>query len=304
VAQLDSEINRLNRLKISYQTLKASIEASKYPFEKLAEPAVNQAAEVTALNSKFQALYEAQGQLNEQTSIVAREITPQAKDQKRGETAYTDALKKLKTARSDLATAIEADKKSHSDWTKYNTAHLNGMIMSLADIFEPGGLQANDIADENKTQYTQYLDGQIAIIDSQLTKLADVKKEREGANAFKVPVITGAESDANSNGTAYAKDGDEKALDIFTKTQEAGGAGAPAGDDSSNPWTTISASFSAEDQQSKDTTSSWGMSVGGGAGWGLWSVGGSYSHDQSSRYAGQRMSSPATSRQEIDAPVQ
>jgi hypothetical protein len=249
-------------------------------------------------------LYEAQGKLNHQTSVVATKTTPEAKDEERDKQPYKDALTALNTARRNLAAQIEADQKSHSDWTKYNTANLTGMKMSLADIFEPSGLQANDILAENKASYTEYLNGQITIIESQLTKLAEVKKEREGTNPLKIPVITGAESDQNSNGTAFAKDGDEKALAIFTKASETEGTAATGGGESSNPWTTISASFSAEDQQSKETTSSWGMSVGGGAGWGLWSVGGSYSHDQSKRYVGERMYSSAILRQETNAPAQ
>ncbi|KAK0741578.1 hypothetical protein B0T18DRAFT_307044, partial [Schizothecium vesticola] len=47
-----------------------------------------------------------------------------------------------------------------------------------------------------------------------------------------------------------------------------------------DPWTTISASFSASDQKSTAYSKEWGMSVGGAAGWGLWSVGGSYAHSQ------------------------
>lgn len=147
----------------------------------------------------------------------------------------------------------------------------------------------DQILGQAKTDFVTYLDSKITYIDTQLQNLATVKTAREGSNPMKIPVITNAESDADGHGTSFANDGDENALAIFTPTSTPDATTTPAGgDDSSNPWTTISASFSAEDQQSTSTTSSWGMSVGGGAGWGLWSVGGSYAHDESQRYVGDK----------------
>ncbi|KAH8650430.1 hypothetical protein BGZ61DRAFT_545785 [Ilyonectria robusta] len=48
-----------------------------------------------------------------------------------------------------------------------------------------------------------------------------------------------------------------------------------------NPWTTITFSYSASDVSNHSKESEWGMKVGGSVGFGLWSVGGSYSHDES-----------------------
>ena len=116
------------------------------------------------------------------------------------------------------------------------------------------------------------------------------------------PVITGAVSPGegadgpdtggvSTTGTVFAPIGSELAAPVFglttaipTSTDDSN-SNLPVAGTASDPWTTIKLSYSAANQSSTATTSSWGFSVGGGFGWGLWSVGGSYAHDQTQKYA-------------------
>jgi hypothetical protein len=49
-----------------------------------------------------------------------------------------------------------------------------------------------------------------------------------------------------------------------------------------DPWTKITYSFSATDQKTHMDQSSWGFSAGASVTFGLFSAGGSYSHEESS----------------------
>ena len=49
-----------------------------------------------------------------------------------------------------------------------------------------------------------------------------------------------------------------------------------------DPWTKITVSFSADDQERHTDQSSWGFNAGASVSYGLFSAGGSYSHDESS----------------------
>jgi hypothetical protein len=88
----------------------------------------------------------------------------------------------------------------------------------------------------------------------------------------------GATSDKPS-GNNVAAAGYELANPIFGITAPGSTTTAPPAAD---PWTKISASFSASDFKTSTDTSSWGMSAGASLGFGLFSAGGSYSHDETS----------------------
>lgn len=145
----------------------------------------------------------------------------------------------------------------------------------------------------SKQSLGKWLDTTIATIKSQVKALTD-KRDQTFGGAFaaqSAPAIVGGHTDDNNNGTDVAAPGSELSDPLFgvQPPPDQPTSGGPAAADptlpqagtESDPWTTISASFSAQDQSSTATSSSWGTSVGGGAGWGLWSVGGSYSHEQS-----------------------
>ena len=126
----------------------------------------------------------------------------------------------------------------------------------------------------------------ISTIDLQVQSLNDKRAAKLGSFPVTLPVIADAsvEDDEEDGATDLAPPGAELADDMFMLPPPTEGTGVPAAGSVSDPWTTITASFSASSQTSSSDTSSWGFSVGGGAGWGLWSVGGSYAHDQSQRY--------------------
>ena len=101
---------------------------------------------------------------------------------------------------------------------------------------------------------------------------------------YELPVIIGAHAEGDpeqddSFGNDVAPPDAEYAKPIFDIPRPdalpVGGMG---------PWTTISFSYSAQDQAQDEFASSWGMKVGGGVGFGLFSAGGNYAHDQSSQY--------------------
>ena len=166
-------------------------------------------------------------------------------------------------------------------------------------------------------QVKDWVKGKKETIAAQLEKLRKLREEKARASPVPLPVITGARAPQDANdkktlsATLVAPEGSELANPIFgIKKQETPATAAPtstggtttpattgggarplpppsATDDAAaaaemaDPWTTISFSYSAADQKSATNESSWGMKVGGSVGFGLWSVGGSYSHDES-----------------------
>jgi hypothetical protein len=84
-----------------------------------------------------------------------------------------------------------------------------------------------------------------------------------------------------ASGNDLAAPGSELANPIFGVSPFGSDTPPPL---SADPWTKITASFSASDQDSLYEKSSWGFSVGaGGSFFGLFGGGGSYSHDESTR---------------------
>lgn len=133
---------------------------------------------------------------------------------------------------------------------------------------------------------SKWLDGTIATIGDQISALQAKRADKLTTQPIKVSAIASGVAEKDATGTIVAADGSELADPLFdvpppSSAAASGGGTTPAAGSESDPWVTISASFSATDQKSTADSSSWGMSVGGGAGWGLWSVGGSYAHDES-----------------------
>ena len=103
---------------------------------------------------------------------------------------------------------------------------------------------------------------------------------------FNIAPITSANppgADGNEGSSnELASLGSELASPIFGVTPPQDRPPAPSTSaGAADVWTHISASFSASDQKSTLKNSSWGMSASARFGWGLWSAGGSYSHEQS-----------------------
>lgn len=155
---------------------------------------------------------------------------------------------------------------------------------------------------KSQTAIRSWLNTTLARTRDNVAKLEKLREQKMEKQPPRATVIADASADAASGagteGTEVAVAGDENphprfgiaqpstdsnsAVAIANSTPATATTTLPQAGSTSDPWVAIKASFSAQDQSSTSTSSSWGMSVGGGAGWGLWSVGGSYSHDQSS----------------------
>lgn len=136
----------------------------------------------------------------------------------------------------------------------------------------------------NQEMTAAWLSAQIDTVTDQRQQLEDKRDALLKDNGSTIPVVTGAqekdEGGAQSSGTDVAPDGAQYANPIFgTKGLPSTPGDSPTTNDA---WTDIDFSSSSQDQTQTTDTSSWGMSVGGSVGWGLWSAGGNYAHDQSS----------------------
>ncbi|KAK6000890.1 hypothetical protein QM012_002973 [Aureobasidium pullulans] len=246
--QITTEINRLTRLKASYQALQDATKDG-YPG----------APPVTAEEKK------------EVDSDVAEALAALLKAQTA--LARSPADKGLETTvnekRLALSTAQQAQSRTDDALNKFNMA--NG-----------------DEANQKAT--AAWLAVQTATGDNQLQQLNDKRDALLQTRPSTIPVVIGAHAEGDKRvgdggtGTDLAAPDAKYANPIFgtsgdPTSKSDGSASKPTTD---NPWTDMSFSFSAQGQQKASDESSWGMSVGGGVGWGLWSAGGSYSHDQSS----------------------
>ncbi|KAL1844760.1 hypothetical protein VTK73DRAFT_1845 [Phialemonium thermophilum] len=266
--QLDAEIGRLQRLQTSYQVLQSvttGADKSTYPIANAdsAKPSVDLDAAQTKLRGAFKDLYDAEAKMNNETAVLRSKKTDDERKTFASSKEYTDAVSGLATARAELAATIKTDTETRAAWNKYNMARLQG---------------------DAKDSMSKWLDGTLETISEQITALQAKRADKLRTQPVKISAIETGVAQEGDSGTLVAAEGTELAKPLFrvTPATSAAGTDAPAAAGSeSDPWVTISASFSAVDQQSTATTSSWGMSVGGGAGWGLWSVGGSYAHDES-----------------------
>ena len=263
--QIDAEIERLQRLKISYDVLNdLTLSAtSTYPVSDStkAKPTTTETTADTDLSNKFKALYNAEAELATKDAQISLDDAAKA-ESSRATPDYATAVTKVHDARKALDAEIKTEMKNHSDWTKYNIASMDAAA---------------------KDSMTAWLNQKKAAIADQIAKLENAKTAKRATQPVRVPAIADADTEDGKSGTIIAAEGSELADPLFKIKVPADyvGEGIPEAGSESDPWTTISVSYSAEDQRSTSSTSSWGMSVGAGFGYGLWSVGGSYAHSQS-----------------------
>jgi hypothetical protein len=126
----------------------------------------------------------------------------------------------------------------------------------------------------------------IGNVDDQLGKLRSIATQLSGSSITAIVNAHGstpqgdAKTDPNAtSGNDMATENAELALPIFGVTPPGSNTVASIPLD---PWTKITFSFSATDQKTHTDQSSWGFSAGGSVGFGLFSAGGTYSHDESS----------------------
>ncbi len=122
-----------------------------------------------------------------------------------------------------------------------------------------------------------------ADVDDQIGKLEQLAKGK--ASQGIIPIV-----DAHSAGGDPKKtSGNDLAAPRAELASPLFGVAVPPGTDaadtpsSSDPWTKINLSFSATDLKTRSDQSSWGFSASAHVGFGFFSAGGSYSHDESTR---------------------
>ncbi|KAK5163218.1 uncharacterized protein LTR77_010804 [Saxophila tyrrhenica] len=303
IDQLDGEIERLNQLRISYLTIATAmgmtvdaqnnvtaVDATKatypLPAADATEPTKPSAADGT-LQTAYQGTYTAQ-------AVLAGAMKKaQAAGKTPADILEDDAVKTatttLNTSRANLAAAVDTHRQAAADWTKWASSTMTD--------------------DTSKKAISGWMHQTLMTLQSNVSKLEQARTKKMASQPPGPTVIAsatagkGSGNDGVPDGTVAAVAGDENPNPVFGVGPNASGASTtpgaagsdpntlPQGGTASDPWTSIKCSFSAKDQSSTASTSSRGFSVGGGAGWGLWSVGGAYSHDQSSSDFSSDMSS-------------
>ncbi|KAF5715826.1 hypothetical protein FGLOB1_2863 [Fusarium globosum] len=113
-----------------------------------------------------------------------------------------------------------------------------------------------------------------------LKSLRVAKARDDTNNATSVPVLVSTTAPAENNGepagTTLAARSSEMANPVFKSPSD-----QPLTAQDADPWTNIIFSYSASDVSNHSKESEWGMKIGGSVGFGLWSVGGSYTNDES-----------------------
>ncbi|KAM6513149.1 hypothetical protein FALCPG4_015616 [Fusarium falciforme] len=277
LAQLDSEIARLESLLESYKSADTLVKEKDengnklYPVAGATKPKANLEDTKKAVADNLSALYKVQATLS-----GAKYNLEQLQGDKDSEpTAIGEAEKRVKeaqeavaAAQKNLKAAEDADHAARQSWNEYNRMVLDDT--TLADA-------------ENWFRTKQ------DTIQKELTRLKTLRTSKAEKNPVEIPVISGVtapngdEDKDTPNGTALATKGSELANPVFKSPAAPGGNGAQptASAEDADPWTTITFSYSASDVSNHSKESEWGMKVGGSVGFGLWSVGGSYSHDES-----------------------
>ncbi|KAK0105142.1 hypothetical protein ONS95_004459 [Cadophora gregata] len=272
LAQLDSEIARLESLKDSYKSAQDLLGDGTgkpvYPVANAVAPTTNREDSKKAINDNLALLYKAQASLS-----GAQYNLEQKPDDDGLKKAVTEAQAAVSKAQGDLRTAEATYQSVLGAWNEYNRMVLTGAAL---------------------TDAKNGLGSRMSKIDGELTKLNALRVSKLKDNPADIPVISGVSApapdsagtpDAAPGGTDLAAPGSDLANPIFNDTR--GGSGGGSGQqkttsaEDADPWTTITFSYSASDVSNHSKESEWGMSVGGSVGFGLWSVGGSYSHDES-----------------------
>ncbi|KAF5678616.1 hypothetical protein FHETE_1168 [Fusarium heterosporum] len=260
LAQLESEIARLESLQESYkqaQTLVTPEPGGKprYPVSGAIQPTKTTKETQDAVAEKLNELYGAQAAL---AGAKYNYDNGSAADKDKLKEAVEAAQKAVSEAQKGLREAENDDQGVRQAWSEYNRMVLEG---------------------NTYTDAINWLESKQKTIGGELIRLKKLRTEKAQSSPLDIPVITGVsapEGDDKSvpSGTTLATKGSETANPIFQAPAQSGSA------EDADPWTTITFSYSASDVQNHSQESAWGMKVGGSVGFGLWSVGGSYSHDE------------------------
>ena len=266
LAQLDNEIARLESLSESYTSAETLVkkEPTEYPVTDATAPTVDLKALKDTVADKLSGLYKAQAALS-----GAKYNLEQLQGTKDPEEAK---VKEAQAKVEGIQTAVAEAQKALKDAEK---AEENA-VRSLNE-FKKMVLDGPALDDTKKWFGTR-----LATIHKELEKLKTLRADKAQKNPVEVPVISGATAPEDPKakdppkGTDLATTGSVLANPIFKSPAPPGGASA----DDADPWTTITFSYSASDVSTHSHESAWGMKVGGSVGFGLWSAGGSYAHDE------------------------
>ncbi|KAF5636934.1 hypothetical protein F25303_8137 [Fusarium sp. NRRL 25303] len=278
LGELDSEIARLTTLASSYTAAQELIKDHKYPADtSTTPPAIKQptAPQVSdaekALEASLSTLYTAEGSSGGVQPPPAPTGQTEADN---SSTGLTPAQKTLAAARAALFKSQQARDQSAAEWDSYDMATMQG---------------------DAATQVSTWITAKQNVITKQLAALTTLRATKAASCPPTVSIITGATApDATDpisvGSTTVAPQGSEYANPVFGINRDGTlNTDKPATSSSktqgqndamdSDPWTTISFSFSAADRNKVANSKDNGFSTGGSFGFALWGAGGSYSHD-------------------------
>ncbi|KAF5625200.1 hypothetical protein F25303_11408 [Fusarium sp. NRRL 25303] len=264
LAQLDSEIARLESLLRSYELAKSLVDVGKdaklqYPVTGATQPSQSLQDTKKQVEAAMSKLYEKQAALAGATYNLQQS---KPADQDKDKEEVRKAQDEVRTAQAELQAAQGQNETNRQAWNEYNQ-----MVFT-----EDTKKDALNWFDKKETTIKQELD--------RLKSLRVAKAGDDTNDATSVPVIVSATAPADDNGepagTTLAARGSEMANPVFKSPSD-----QPPTAQDADPWTNITFSYSASDVKNHSTESEWGMKVGGSVGFGLWSVGGSYAHDES-----------------------
>ncbi|KAG9506423.1 hypothetical protein J7337_003406 [Fusarium musae] len=274
-----SEIARLNALSDSYTAAQALIKDGKYPVATSTKPPAIPAPTVPkvldaeqTVKTNLSALYAAEGNSGGVQPPPPAPTDKIATDT--SSTGLTQAQKTLADARAALFKSQQDRDVSAADWDSYDMA---------------------TIADDAAKQVGTWITAKQNVITSRLAALATLRATKAASCPLTVSIITGTTTpeagDPTSVGSlTVSPEGSEYANPVFGINQDGTlNTDKPATSSSktqsqtsaadSDPWTTISFSFSAADRNKVAKSKNTGFSTGGSVGFALWGAGGSYSHD-------------------------
>ena len=281
LGQIDAEIARLEGLLSSYHDLDQAIKGGKerkYPVQGAIEPPKKISETQGTLDQNTSDLYNAQGSL---AGAKWNHEHAKPEDKNKTQEALDKAQKNVPPAQKALQEAQKAHDSNREVWDAYNLATLQG---------------------DAEKQVESWLTSTQTKIKVQIEALKGLRATKLNGTPPTLAVITGAiapkdEQDTKTpHATNVAPIGSELANPIFGIKSDAGAAAPgnplPAGgagaqpttqNAEDDPWTTVTFSYTASDVKSVASDSESGMKVGGPVGFGLWSVGGSYAHDESKK---------------------
>ncbi|KAL1610520.1 hypothetical protein SLS60_002189 [Paraconiothyrium brasiliense] len=277
LAQLEREIARLESLLASYTSagtliIHAKDKPATYPVAGAKKPTIDPNDTKQKVQDELAALYKTQavlsGAIYNLEQVEGAKPPADSGDIEKAKGEVTIAQTAVGNAQKALKIAEDADQSARRSMNEYNR-------MVLEDT---------SLADAQNWFVTKK-----AEIQKEIDRLRLLRKDKAQKAPVDIPVISGVTAPTDEKdtktpyGTALATQGSELANPVFkTPAAPAGDGTQPAASaEDADPWTTITFSYSASDLKTHTTESEWGMKVGGSVGFGLWSVGGSYSHDES-----------------------